>query len=75
MKKVVKILASVFAYCVLLSASIPKGPNIEKLPEYNDCNEWSKYVIYVDFSKSSCSDRLFIYDVGVEPDMMNKLRK
>ena len=70
MKKVVKILASVFVYCVLLSASIPKGPNIEKLPEYNDCNEWSKYVIYVDFSKSSCSDRLFIYDVGVEPELI-----
>lgn len=67
MKKFFKFIGIAFISCIILSFCIPKGgPNLEAFnnnhKRINKSN--ASYEILVDFSKPSCEDRLFIYDVS-----------
>ena len=73
MKKKLKILSAIFVLLVVLSYCIPKGGI-----DWNAFDEKHKYVndgfrfyeIVVDFSKPSCEDRLFVYNVSEEAELV-----
>ncbi|MBR6981227.1 MAG: murein L,D-transpeptidase catalytic domain family protein [Prevotella sp.] len=67
MKKYLRIIGIALISCIMVSFCIPKGgPDLETFinshEQINKSN--SSYEILVDFSKPSCEDRLFIYDVS-----------
>lgn len=71
MKKIFKIILFVFVSCIILSYCIPKGgPDAEHFPKPKDCKNDCHTMILVDFSKPSCEDRLFIYDVSKDLDLL-----
>lgn len=73
MKKILKIIGYTFILCTILSYCIPKGgPNFDTWDKSHVRvnKSFSVYDILVDFSKPSCEDRLFIYDVSQDPQLI-----
>ena len=67
MKKYFRIIGIAFISCIILSFCIPKGgPDLEMFDNSHEriYKDPTSYEILVDFSKPSCEDRLFIYDVA-----------
>ena len=73
-KKILKITCYTFIMCTALSFCIPKGgPDwFHIASRYISDKRLSDYDIVVDFSKSSCEDRLFIYSntSWIEPELI-----
>ena len=68
--KTVIIIGEIFIFCVLLSFIIPKGET-DWYDDYEyENNLYTSYEIVVDFSKPSCEDHLFIYDVSTEAKLL-----
>ena len=66
-KRTLRTIGIAFTSCIILSFCIPKGgPDLEVFDNNHERIHKSKtsYEILVDFSKPSCEDRLFIYDVS-----------
>ena len=73
MKKTLKYIGLAFVSCVVLSFCIPKGgPDYDAWSKSHDRinKSQTRYDILVDFSKPSCEDRLFVYDVSKSPQLV-----
>lgn len=72
MKKILKWTGILFLLLTVFSFCIPKGgPDWFHIrPKYLSDDSYNSYEIVVDFSKPSCEDRLFIYDLNLEADLV-----
>ena len=73
MKKILKRTGYLFMICVVLSYCIPKGGPIwihKRLKYIKENISKNTYEIAVDFSKPSCEDRLFIYELDYDADLV-----
>lgn len=72
MKKIVKWTGIAIVLCTIISFCIPKGgPDwFHNRSKYISGESYNTYEIVVDFSRPSCEDRLFIYDLRSEADLV-----
>ena len=68
MKKLLKYLIIAFIAGIIISFCVPKGPEWTYIKD--EVPNFRTYEIHVDFSKSSCEDRLFIYDVSIDAHLI-----
>ena len=68
MKKLLKYLIIAFIAGIIISFCVPKGPEWTYIKD--EVPNFRTYEIHVDFSKPSCEDRLFIYDVSIDAHLI-----